>query len=81
MALHVIVGAGPVGSATAALLAGRGEQVRVITRSGTGRAGEYPHLAELAAGHVLRPGYRYGDEFEIGLDLILDALEQAAGTP
>jgi hypothetical protein len=30
--------------------------------------------------HVLQPGYHYGDEFEIGLDLILDALERA-GTP
>ena len=36
MTLHVIVGAGPVGSATAALLAGQGGQVRVITRSGAG---------------------------------------------
>lgn len=36
MPLHVIVGAGPVGSATAKLLAGRGELVRVITRRGTG---------------------------------------------
>jgi 2-polyprenyl-6-methoxyphenol hydroxylase-like FAD-dependent oxidoreductase len=34
--LHVIVGAGPVGTATASLLADRGEQVRVITRRGTG---------------------------------------------
>jgi nucleoside-diphosphate-sugar epimerase len=34
--LHVIVGAGPVGTATANLLADRGEQVRVITRRGTG---------------------------------------------
>ncbi len=36
MALHVIVGAGPVGTATANLLAERGEQVRVVTRRGTG---------------------------------------------
>jgi nucleoside-diphosphate-sugar epimerase len=36
MALHVIVGAGPVGSATADLLARRGDRVRVITRRGTG---------------------------------------------
>jgi AcrR family transcriptional regulator len=43
-------------------------------------AGEYPHLAELAAVHVLQPGYQYGDEFEIGLDLILDALERAAAS-
>jgi len=44
-------------------------------------AGQYPHMAELATEHVLRPGYNYGDEFEIGLDLILDALERAADTP
>jgi AcrR family transcriptional regulator len=44
-------------------------------------AGEYPHLTELAMGHVLQAGYRYGDEFEIGLDLILDGLERAAGPP
>jgi nucleoside-diphosphate-sugar epimerase len=36
MSLHVIVGAGPVGAATARLLAGRGEQVRLLTRSGGG---------------------------------------------
>jgi nucleoside-diphosphate-sugar epimerase len=35
MSLHLIVGAGPVGSATARLLAARGEQVRLITRSGS----------------------------------------------
>jgi AcrR family transcriptional regulator len=39
--------------------------------------GEYPHLAEIAAVHVLQPGYQYGQEFETGLDLILDALERA----
>jgi AcrR family transcriptional regulator len=44
-------------------------------------AGQYPHLTELTIQHVLRPGYHYGDEFEIGLDLILDALERAAGRP
>jgi nucleoside-diphosphate-sugar epimerase len=36
MSLHVIIGAGPVGSATAALLADRGERVRLLSRSGTG---------------------------------------------
>jgi AcrR family transcriptional regulator len=44
-------------------------------------ADEYPHLTELAIGHALRPGYHYGDEFETGLDLILDALARMAGTP
>lgn len=36
MALHVIVGAGPIGSATARHLANAGHQVRVITRTGGG---------------------------------------------
>ena len=41
--------------------------------------GEYPYLTEMAVVHVLQPGYQYGQEFETGLDLILDALERAAG--
>jgi hypothetical protein len=40
---------------------------------------EYPHLAELTLEHVLQPGYDYGDEYEFGLDLILDGLERLAG--
>ncbi|MGW6279870.1 NAD-dependent epimerase/dehydratase family protein [Kribbella sp. NPDC055071] len=39
MPLQVVVGAGPVGTATARLLAAHGEQVRVITRSGSGPDG------------------------------------------
>ncbi len=42
---------------------------------------EYPHLAELTIEHVLQPGYDYGNEFEFGLDLILDGLERAAHDP
>ena len=42
---------------------------------------EYPHLTELTVEHVLQPGYDYGDEFETGLDLILDGLQAAAGRP
>jgi AcrR family transcriptional regulator len=48
-------------------------------------ADRYPHLAELATRHVLRAGYDYSNEFEFGLDLILDALgrtsEKTAGRP
>ena len=40
-------------------------------------AEDYPHLAELTTQHVLQPGYDYGNEFEFGLDLILDGLERA----
>jgi len=38
-------------------------------------AGAYPHLTEMLTDHVMQPGYDYADEFELGLDLILDALE------
>ena len=40
-------------------------------------ADEYPHLTELAVEHVMQPGYDYGDEYEFGLDLMLDGLERA----
>ena len=41
-------------------------------------AGEYPHLAEIAVEHVLKPGYDYGNEYAFGLELILDGLERLA---
>jgi AcrR family transcriptional regulator len=37
-------------------------------------AGAYPHLVEMATEYILQPGYDFGDEFDFGLDLILDAL-------
>ena len=40
-------------------------------------AGAYPHLTELTVQHILQPGYDYGDEFEYGLDLLLDGLDRA----
>ena len=39
-------------------------------------ADQCPHLAELTVQHVLQPGYDYANEFESGLDLILDGLER-----
>jgi hypothetical protein len=36
-----------------------------------------PHLAEMAAEHILRPGYHFGDEVEVGLTVILDALTRS----
>lgn len=39
---------------------------------------EYPHLVELTTQHVLQPGYDFGNEFDFGLDLILDGLERAS---
>jgi hypothetical protein len=35
---------------------------------------EYPHLVEFTTEHILKPDYDFGDEFEFGLTLILDAL-------
>jgi hypothetical protein len=40
-------------------------------------AGEYPHLVELATEHILQPGYDFGNEFEFGLNVILDALTRS----
>jgi AcrR family transcriptional regulator len=44
------------------------------------RPDEYPHLTELAVEHVLQPGYDYGNEFEFGIDLILDGLGREGDT-
>jgi AcrR family transcriptional regulator len=43
-------------------------------------ANEYPNLVEFITEQAMKPGYDYGDEFEYGLDLILDALESARAT-
>ena len=37
---------------------------------------EYPNLVEFITEHAMKPGYDYGDEFEYGLDVILDGLER-----
>ena len=45
-------------------------------------SGDYPHLLELVTEHALKPGYDFADEFEFGLELVLDGLEdrlRAAG--
>lgn len=47
MPLHLIIGAGPVGTATAKLLVERGVEVRVITRRGSGP--EHPAIERVAA--------------------------------
>ncbi|WP_458687321.1 TetR/AcrR family transcriptional regulator [Nocardia tengchongensis] len=38
--------------------------------------GELPYLRELIVDHACQPGYDHTGEFDYGLDLILDALEQ-----
>ena len=34
---------------------------------------EYPWLVEMTTEHVMQPGYDFGDEFAVGLELILDS--------
>ncbi|HET6969200.1 MAG TPA: DUF429 domain-containing protein [Ornithinibacter sp.] len=36
----------------------------------------YPHFTAFAEEHALQPGYSFGDEFEVGLDLVLEAVER-----
>jgi len=63
MSKHIVVGAGPIGTAAALLLAERGEEVVIVTRSGSGPthpaitrtaadASSTAGMAELAAGAV-----------------------------
>jgi AcrR family transcriptional regulator len=40
-------------------------------------ADEYPHLVEMATEYILRPGYDFGNEFEVGLTVIFDALTRS----
>ena len=40
-------------------------------------ADDYPYLMEMAAEYVLQPGYEYANEFNFGLELILDGLERS----
>ncbi len=42
-------------------------------------AGDYPHLLEFTVEHVMKPGYDYGEEFEFGLEVVLDGLAKSAG--
>ncbi|MEU8839196.1 NAD-dependent epimerase/dehydratase family protein [Streptomyces roseus] len=63
MSLHVVMGFGPAGAATARLLAGQGHSVRVVTRSGgSGRPAEpgIEHFALDARDGRLPPGVARG---------------------
>ena len=37
----------------------------------------YPALLEFTTEHIVRPDYDFGEEFEYGLDLILDGLARS----
>ena len=51
---------------------GRGAQ----TCSSRSLPASTPTCVEFITDHAMKPGYDYGDEFEYGLDLILDGLER-----
>lgn len=54
------------------------DEMAAITRAAVDLllADEHPYMREMALEHVLQPGYDFANEFEYGLDLILDALER-----
>jgi AcrR family transcriptional regulator len=54
------------------------EATEVFTRR---FADDYPHLSEMAAEYISRPGYDFGDEFEVGLSVIMDALNRSIAAP
>ncbi len=56
-----------------------GDDVGVVAEEIVGHLSpdEFPHLVEMATEHVMAPGYDFGDEFEHGLALVLDALDRA----
>lgn len=43
--------------------------------------GEFPSFVEFAREHVLQPGYDFGDEFEVGLAMVLDGIGRLDGAP
>ena len=43
-------------------------------------ADQYPHFVEMVTEFAMKPGYSYANEFEFGLDLILDGIERAAAS-
>jgi AcrR family transcriptional regulator len=38
---------------------------------------EYPNMVAFITDHAMKPGYNFADEFEYGLDLVLDGLDRA----
>jgi AcrR family transcriptional regulator len=40
---------------------------------------DFPYLFELTIEHVLQPGYKYGNEFDVGLEVVLDGVDAGLG--
>lgn len=53
-----------------------GADVTELAREISPPADEYPHLAELVAHMMAADGYVYSDEFEYGLEVLLDGMEE-----
>jgi nucleoside-diphosphate-sugar epimerase len=95
--MHLVVGAGSVGSAIARILAGRGEQVRIVSRSGSGPrhplieraaadASDAGALRSLAPGAVavyncVNPPYHRWPELWPPLAASMLAAAEVAGAP
>jgi AcrR family transcriptional regulator len=43
--------------------------------------GDYPHLTEMMATYYLQPGYDFADEFQLGLNAVLDSLSRWRSDP
>ncbi len=43
-------------------------------------SGDYPHMLELITEHAMKPGYDFADEFDFGLELVLDGLSDRLGS-
>ena len=63
----------------AALPATGGDEMHEVAEELAIPADRYPHLADFTIHHVLQPGYGYGDEFDVGLDLVLDGVADLLG--
>ena len=48
-------------------------EVEPQVRESMSLAGDFPHLTEMITAYYLQPGYDFADEFQIGLDAVLDA--------
>ena len=44
-------------------------------------AGDFRHLTEMMGSYYLRPGYDFADEFQVGLDAVLDSLSRWRSDP
>lgn len=44
-------------------------------------ADQFPSFVEFAREHVLQPGYDFGDEFGVGLKMVLDGIARLDGAP